>query len=166
MPAKLWTRWTQSQIEYFKANYYTKTNVQMSAILGVSYSSLRCKARELGMADKRKLGLSKGIPKGKYTRKTSSKEVLNYGPSPDTMLEAKGRKNILSIQDIKNRLQRGKKIKLQCREIGKVGRPVIRHFRGKLLDKTDFFLVVKGKNYTECFKYSDILIGKTILEEY
>jgi hypothetical protein len=162
MPVKLWT---QSKIEYFKANYYTKTNVQMSAILGVSYNSLRYKARALGMADKRKLGLSKGIPKGKYTRKAIPNEVMNYGPSPDTRLEAEGRKNIFNIQDIKDNLCKGKKIKLLCRKTGKAGRPVIRHFKGKVLDKTDFFIVVKGKNYTECFKYSDILIGKTILEE-
>ncbi|MCY6957939.1 hypothetical protein [Clostridium brassicae] len=52
------------------------------------------------------------------------------------------------------------KVKIKCK-IGNDKR--VRTFKGKVVIATKYFIVVQGKNYRECFKYSDFECGDAVL---
>lgn len=54
----------------------------------------------------------------------------------------------------------GMKLKIRCK-IGNDKR--VRTFKGKVVIATKHFIVVQGKNYKECFKYSDFECGDAVL---
>lgn len=96
-----------------------------------------------------------------YHRGKTSEDILNYGPSPQTLKEAKGRNTTSSIQNIKNNMALNKKLKLQQYVSRKIG---YRPKRGKIVGITDHFIILQTKNYRECFKFSDFLSKIAIVE--
>ncbi|WMJ81954.1 hypothetical protein RBU49_06815 [Clostridium sp. MB40-C1] len=54
----------------------------------------------------------------------------------------------------------GMKLKIKCKIGNKKG---FRFFKGTVAIATKYFIVVQGKNYRECFKYSDFECGDAVL---
>ena len=140
--------WTQEMEDTMKKKYHKVKNKQLARELGIAQSTLLVKADKLG------------LKKRKYT---IGNKKPSFGPVPEHKLEVFGRKKMFELEGLRNKIEINKRLKIQDYINQSVG--YIKKY-GRVIGKTNNFIVIKCKNYTECFKYSDILIGKTILEEY
>lgn len=68
--------------------------------------------------------------------------------------QVRNRRNELLTFDL------GQTIKLRAGAIGKTNAKRI--VKGKVVKKTDYFVIIKTKNYLESFNYTDFLNGKVI----
>ncbi|MEY8001559.1 hypothetical protein AB8U03_15425 [Clostridium sp. Mt-5] len=163
-------KWDNKKITKLKKYWLLRTNAEIGKILGMSAIAVSKKACSLGLPDKRKMSRNlDGVwYNPDYTLDSKNEE---YGPRLDTIKEIKGRLATEKLKTIKKNFKLGDVLKLIDHEApgnssnrNNMERsiPVKKH--GKVIGITNYQVVVQRKNYPECFKFVDILSGKTIVE--
>ncbi len=163
-------KWNDEKIGLLKKYWYSKTNTEIAAILGVKSITVSKKARSIGLYDKRKMSRDKNGIWHKPDYVPKSKEVKEYRPRYDAIKEIRGRQITEKLEYIKKSFKVGEVLNLIDYESGN---PAYESFRehltpkkkhGKVICITNSQVAVKRENYTECFKYVDMLSGRTIVE--
>jgi hypothetical protein len=164
-------RWDEKKIAKLKKYWLIKTNTEIGNMLGISAVSVGKKARDIGLADKRKMhrGTDGAWHNPKYTPEPG--EIEQYGPRYDTIKEIEGRRKTAMLKHVKKNFKKGDKIKLINYESDnsatlKYGKRYLtpKKKSGEITDITNCLIVVRRKHYNECFRFADILSGRTVVE--
>ena len=164
-------KWNDEKIGLMEKYWYSKTTLEIAKILGMSRVTVSKKASKIGLEDKRKM--SRGAD-GIYRKPkciSNPKEIEQYGPRYDTIKEMEGRRKTSMLKQVRKSFKKGDKIKLINYESDnsstlKYGKRYLtpRNKSGEITDITNCLIVVRRKHYNECFRFADILSGRTVVE--
>ena len=167
-------RWDKKKIAKLRKYWLCKTNTEIGEMLGISSQAVSKKGHGLGLPDKRKMSRdASGVWKDVEYEKGNGilAEIEHYGSGLNTIKEAQGREATANIQKIKNNFKLGDALELMDYEsagstysMRDMERSIPIKKCGEIVGITDCQLVVQREKYKECFKFVDILSGKTVVE--
>lgn len=139
--------------QFIKNNWNTITNTEIAKILGVTKQTITITARKLNLKDKREI---------KEEAEVSGKnleEVKKYKISSEAVREAEGREKTSNLSSLKEHFNLGQELKFKTFD----GLNTRRIVEGRIIQKTDYLVVVKAKNEIISLAYRDFYTRKTII---
>lgn len=139
--------------QFIKNNWNTITNTEIVKILGVTKQTITITARKLNLKDKREIKKEIEIS-GK-----DLEEVKKYKISGEAAREAEGREKTSNLSSLKEHFNLGQELKFKTFD----GLNTRRIVEGRIIQKTDYLVVVKAKNEIISLAYRDFYTRKTII---
>lgn len=129
--------WTDAEKHFLRINWSNMIASGIANKLGKTTSSVRGKAKVMGLPPKKGWELSK--------------QLEDYGPSPETLEEIKARKRMKELLEIQNSFNIKERVRIKSVET--ITKPVERIFEGLIVGKTDRFITIQNGQYPVSFAY-------------
>lgn len=140
--------------KYIRDNWYKVSNAEIAKRIGVCSQTITVTGRKLGLEDKREL-----IERAAETDEEDLQQIEKYKRSSEAIKEEEGRRKTLGILDLKNQFKLGQELKFKSFDGLKTRKTV----EGKVIQKTEHFVVVKAKNEIISLAYRDFYTRRTII---